>query len=300
MGFFQPSPAHTPYSNHENVSPLVASREKSAQSPFNHSHLMGHINIGCQQSGLGCSLPFRSGSRSMDCPCSRDCLQHSGAESRLSGTPVILPSNRGVISNAKVGQYNRGGLHKEARWNSQLLSVTGSGADNELGSEVIVQHLGSLHSGDSECTGGLPLAGSNGQQRVVSPQRVVRVASDPGSTSRGRSVCFPMQSQNAQILFKVQRPSGIWNRCSLRPMEVSEGLCLPSSTGDSSISPEAQNREGGDHCSDSFLAQQAVVSSVIAPELPRPSSPTSQARIYCLKARCYTHAHPAYTSGCGS
>lgn len=44
---------------------------------------------------------------------------------------------------------------KEAGRNSQLVPASGGGANNELGSEELVQHLCGIHSGDSECTSSL-------------------------------------------------------------------------------------------------------------------------------------------------
>lgn len=102
------------YSSYKSVPPLVATEEKTSQLPLDHSyHNMGHDNLGCKQQGLGHSLPIRSSTGQMEFPFSQDCVQHPGTSGCLSGASSIPSSNKELLSDAQVGQYNHGGIRRQ-------------------------------------------------------------------------------------------------------------------------------------------------------------------------------------------
>ncbi|XP_041437519.1 uncharacterized protein LOC108707890 isoform X1 [Xenopus laevis] len=240
---------------------LVVKRRQLEKTNIFHAKDHGDSHNGCQQNRLGSTLQETNVPRNLVQGRQQKELQLERIESSPTKPDKIPRNSQRKRSPDKVRQPYCGQLHKQARGHQIKNLIDHDHSYFFVGGREPNRSIGLLHTGSPE------LPSRSAQQEIPDSGRMGTQSRNFQSDQQqvGSLLHRPdgniSEQEDRDILFLGKEQSNDILGCLFLPMEISNGLHLSTSSGDSESPQENQDRQGKcGHC-DTLVAQKSLVSN---------------------------------------
>ncbi len=206
-------------------------------------------------------------------------VQYSSAGIAAGSDPcasALEPSASQLPSDDLNGQFDSGGVHKQARWHSQSSTVEHNFRFLRSGRRYPSAGTGQTHSRGIECVGGFVVSSDDSESdRVEVEPSSVPVGVRTVTHTVNRLVCHEVQQSTAVVCVSNPRPICRTTRCARVRLGRDGRLRLSADSADTTDSAQVPPIHLSDHTDRAIVAESDVVSGPSGVGRP---SPTSTAR----------------------